>query len=333
VTSSGTLDANITNSEKVLPEVCSNLLTEDSSGLIRVSHISVKEYLQQRKSSPENIKEFKAPNCHAQAALSCLFFMKNLPKAEWKNLTSSHEFSSTFNDTSEAGFPSYAITYWPKHYLDAFKHEQPSQTLAEQLGQTLVEQLRQGLVAYLVQQVDGPERLMLLGLTSGEDNSLWVPTETADDKAALSVKFRQAARLGWEKELEAMIAMGIDLSSQNDFGDTVLHEAIDWGRTDIVEIVLGHASQHNSLGILDTPNNSGNTPLHRAAFWRHEEIIRILKNYKARLDLRNVNEMSEAGVWALEAKCHKEDQDSENEGNKTVVFASSQQHRGEDFYH
>lgn len=300
--SSGASNADIANNIKVLPEVCSNLLTQDS-GSIRVSHLSVKEYLEQRDPIAGHIGEFEAPSCHAQAALTCLFFKRNGPNGQRESRAIVREFSSTFNDTSEAGFPSYAITYWPRHYFHAFKDERLSTTLA----------------TYLMEQVDGPKRLGLLGLRN--NNSLWVPSETQDDRAALYVKFRQAARLGWEDELEAMIAMGTDLSSQNEFGDTVLHEAIDWGHTGIVEIALGHASQSNNLRILDTQNDSGNTPLHRAAFWNHQDIIRILKNYKARLDLLNINEMSEAGVFDLEAKQYHKYQ--------TLLFASSPKQRGE----
>ena len=64
----GVIDEDIKDNLDMLLEVCSNLLTEDPSGFMRPSHLSVKEYLEHRKQPTWHVGEYQSQLCHKQAA-------------------------------------------------------------------------------------------------------------------------------------------------------------------------------------------------------------------------------------------------------------------------
>jgi hypothetical protein len=279
----GVVDEDIKQNLDVLLDVCSNLLTKDPSGFMRPSRLSVKEYLEHRKPFDGGVGEFKLPHCHTQTALTCLHFKSLKAFADnFTDLDFSREFA-TVSDINEMGFPTYAITYWPRHYQEAVEEDG----------------LRQLLIKYLAAQSGGLEKLKVLRLAQNY-SSLQAKTEIiiSHGLSGLDIELRKAARLGWEDHVEALIALGADLYAQNEFGDTVLHEAVDWGQARVVEILLGKAAIREPH-LLNISNRSGNNPYHRALFWGDREVTQIIFNHYPSSAL-NVNSMSAADVALLE---------------------------------
>src|SRR5690606_16473276 len=66
----GEIDGNV--QEGLLLDWCSNLVVEDTAGILRLSHLAVRHYLENRK---EGVGEsFRAGVAHLQAAPPCLHF-------------------------------------------------------------------------------------------------------------------------------------------------------------------------------------------------------------------------------------------------------------------
>ncbi|PON91307.1 Transmembrane protein [Trema orientale] len=61
------------------------------------------------------------------------------------------------------------------------------------------------------------------------------------------------------------------LRRQNEYGNTVLHEAASGGHLKMVELLLGH-----DAGLLEVKNNRGETPLFRAAAFGRTKVVRFL---------------------------------------------------------
>ncbi|KAH7317542.1 hypothetical protein BKA65DRAFT_103790 [Rhexocercosporidium sp. MPI-PUGE-AT-0058] len=285
----GVLNQCIKNGESVLLEVCSNLLTEDPSGAIRLSHLSVKEYLQGRKSITDSAGPFDTINCHAEIALTCLHYKcLDATRERSQAARTQRELSVTSNDINAIGFPTYAVTYWPKHYKNSGCNES---------NEPEEHDLFRLLIKFLESRPDGRRRMKILNLGSN-DNLLDIPS-IPGPVSTLEDKLRKAARLGWEDEVESLIALGASIRDQNAFGDTVLHEAVDWGQSDVVEIILGNTDvRHPDL--LSIPNASGNTARHASLFWGRKDVLRVLADnsfYSAPL---NINFMSPLDVYNME---------------------------------
>jgi ankyrin repeat protein len=72
-----------------------------------------------------------------------------------------------------------------------------------------------------------------------------------------------------------------NLSTRDQFGNTVLHLATLCGRTHLVEMLLTHRAE------LDNQNNSGNTPLHLAISTHQKQIVKLLIEHGARVHINN----------------------------------------------
>ncbi|RDL30188.1 uncharacterized protein BP5553_10466 [Venustampulla echinocandica] len=302
----GVLNESIKNGDDVLLEVCSNLLTKDPSGVIRLSHLSVKEYFQGRKSITESSGPFDVINCHAQVALTCLHYKcLNVPRESSQASRTQHEFSVTANDINAIGLPTYAVTYWSKHYKNAGRNE--SKALEES-------SLFRLLIKFLESRPDGPRRMQILNLGNNDNlQDIPGPVFTLEDK------LRKAARLGWEDEVESLIALGASIYGQNAYGDTVLHEAVDWGRADVVEIILGNADVRDP-DLLSIANASGNTVLHASVFWGRKDVLRVMADRSSFFAPLNINSMSPLDVSNME-KHLEADQVSPAPSDSTRVSA------------
>jgi hypothetical protein len=87
--------------DAILNRYCSNFIVIDDAGMVRFAHVSVKEYLEKKRS------EYSPLQCHTQAAVSCLAYMLR-PERE-----------SSANIAEEARFEKYANVYWPYHCEEA----------------------------------------------------------------------------------------------------------------------------------------------------------------------------------------------------------------------
>ncbi|KAI8964746.1 hypothetical protein F5Y11DRAFT_363396 [Daldinia sp. FL1419] len=90
---------------------CSNLLVEDTTGIIRLQHLSVRDYLENRRKS-----NFSIELVHLQAAFTCFYFTESY---RGEALQQYQENSSgQGNTTSSKSFERYVHTYWPRHCLN-----------------------------------------------------------------------------------------------------------------------------------------------------------------------------------------------------------------------
>ncbi|KAG4433403.1 hypothetical protein IFR05_011115 [Cadophora sp. M221] len=267
----------IKDQPELLLEVCSNLLAEDPAGFMRFSHLSVKEYLEHRTPSIGAVGTFSSEFCHRQAATSCLRLNNSL-----QSVTTPRELMSLTNDINLVGFPTYAKTYWPRHFLDA----------GEQADMAEV-------ITYLEAQQGGLERLRTLGLTL-DDTPGNLHVSNFRNIPDLDIKLRQAARSGMENEVETLIALGADVHSRDIYGNTILHEAADWSRRSITEVVLVNSGPHQRE-LISAANESGNTAYHRAMLWGNQSVIQIIVGHSPSLAL-NMNFMSPLDVARFEDK-------------------------------
>jgi len=85
----------------LLNRICSNFITTNQSGIVQFTHLSVREYLEQKS------EEFSLLTAHTLAADCCLSFIQQ------------PDFNFTTALPMEPGFPSYTVRYWSFHLKTA----------------------------------------------------------------------------------------------------------------------------------------------------------------------------------------------------------------------
>jgi len=87
--------------EEFILKICSNLIVADASKIAQFAHLSVREYLEKRKTG--DIKEYSPEQAHAQAAVTCLAYLHTHP-----HISDINEF--------KFGLPGYSVLYWAMHW-------------------------------------------------------------------------------------------------------------------------------------------------------------------------------------------------------------------------
>jgi hypothetical protein len=90
-----------TNAESIL-EICSNFIIADSSNIAQFAHLSVREYLEERKT--DGIKEYSQEQAHNLVAETCLAYLLNPPTP-----------ISDIEDFQDA-LPEYSVLFWDLHW-------------------------------------------------------------------------------------------------------------------------------------------------------------------------------------------------------------------------
>eukprot|EP01117_Protostelium_nocturnum_P016395 TRINITY_DN6491_c0_g1_i1.p1 TRINITY_DN6491_c0_g1~~TRINITY_DN6491_c0_g1_i1.p1 ORF type:complete len:1091 (+),score=342.66 TRINITY_DN6491_c0_g1_i1:185-3457(+) len=80
-----------------------------------------------------------------------------------------------------------------------------------------------------------------------------------------------------------MIEKGVSVNSQNNEGDSILHQSVVWGGLKVVEFLIDKGALPN------LSNNLGKTPLHLATLEKRVEMIRLLLEKGANPTLSDVN--------------------------------------------
>ena len=70
--------------------------------------------------------------------------------------------------------------------------------------------------------------------------------------------------------MRVLISAGADVSAATETGDTPLHDAASYGKTDIVRVLISAGAD------VRAKDAHGNTPLHVAAMNGHTETVRVL---------------------------------------------------------
>lgn len=121
-----------------------------------------------------------------------------------------------------------------------------------------------------------------------------------------------ATKKGSIKEVEALIAQGVDVNAQNSSGQRALHMASKKGHTDIVKLLLAQPGiDVNASAYLSRyrgTNDLGTTALHEAAYEGHADIVKLLLTHPG-IDLSlkgSSSEDSHAKAWPATVRIRSE---------------------------
>lgn len=265
--------------EGLLLEFCSNLLIEDSRGIIRLPHLSVRHYLEGRKPSM-----FDQELTHLQAALSCLYFA-NSPRY--------HEIGQSQNDVFQHGnvtltrsFYSYVKLYWALHCRQAKKTEDFGHLMDTFSEQTIASQFKTLREPSDQENVDRdsvpPSEVPSVPRLKAKDDSsnLW------DEANNQLINEDGLLVHNYEAILESLtnkqISRGDDLGGKDQFGRTSLHDAVRFRQMNTT-IALADAGAP-----LDAQDCDGNAPIHFAAIYGFDDGIKHLLLAGADKDARNL---------------------------------------------
>ncbi len=92
----------------------------------------------------------------------------------------------------------------------------------------------------------------------------------------LNEQLFKAVGLSEIEEVKKLIEKGADVNVVNKYGETALHEASFWGRSDVVKMLIEAGADVNLV------NRDGETALYLASRWGHSEIVKILKEAGAK---------------------------------------------------
>jgi len=131
------------------------------------------------------------------------------------------------------------------------------------------------------------------------------PPETPTVKAP-DISILKAARTGNIEAVKQHIAAGTDVNTKSGGFSTPLHQAAQFGRKEIAELLIAADADVNASCIrrITRGNNvkeidNGITPLHRAAFGRHKETAQLLIAKGA-----DVNAKTERGLTPVDYAEH-----------------------------
>ncbi|KAI0137441.1 hypothetical protein BJ170DRAFT_61581 [Xylariales sp. AK1849] len=253
-------------SEEDLLSYCANFIVKTSNGLIRLAHLSVRQFFEENQ-----IAEFSPPQQHLEVAMACLGGLTGL--FEEYNLLKS----------------SYFQKFWPIHVRNAADSAQlatllgtfPRMSPLRPSGEMSDLQLRVATKSQL-SEIDifgnTPLHLAVLSNTT-KDVELILNTDMIFQRDSPFIKSRNhsgdnslhiAAFYGFDEAFRLLLQAGSTIKAQNHFGLTALHVAVLQGHENIIR-----AAQE--LGApLDILDKSGGSPLHTAACCNAFSIAQLL---------------------------------------------------------
>jgi hypothetical protein len=274
--SRGKMDSEV--DEEYLLNISRNLLVKDpNTSTMRFAHPSVREYLARRETAGK--LEFSELAAHAQAFNTCLAFLSN-----------SESFARPMASNTDDGclvrwrrtFENYASVFWPAHYRLA------SQSVAE--GGKVTKALHH----FLLDPKQGPQfkgwTFFLARFTErdppaeknyGQDLSI---VEKLRDCCAPATPFLVACVWGFLDVVLELLKLGVDPDARNRGGNSGLHLASRYGRTEILKALLLHGFD------VDAKNESGQTALDLAVKTKSDHLVRLLLESGASLTLEDQEE-------------------------------------------
>lgn len=242
--------------EELVLEFCSNLLVEDTSGIVRLAHLSVRNYLEDRKPP-----EFERHLNHRQAALTCLYFANSPRFREMSN--SEVETLQEGNVKSTKGFYSYVASNWHKH----------CRLVAGEVEDEEIERLMEGFIDLPEFKEFNDAGLVDIALPTWLGGR-WIsidgsPYFLREIFSILLTALEKSAQHAHDVMI-GYVARGGDLSHQTPFGNTLLHETIRLHLSSTAKALI------DTDVILDTQNSDGDSALHFACMYREEEVLQQL---------------------------------------------------------
>ena len=249
--------------EGIILDLCSNLIIEDSLGFVRFAHLSVRHYLE-RKMPPD----FSAAEAHKEAALACArsLLSPNLPSLELATVTLTRSFHL------------YVRYNWCQHFRRAPKSQHMNDLINQLTGF----------------DVGGPKSTDRTATDDPSDTSSAIPLGDRLLQDSLSrprirsstqefynLEFRRCIADEDYLSISRFIAKDIDLSTQDNFGNSYLHEAIRYMYIAVIRTLAVAGAP------LNAKNAGGNTPMHIAAMWNFDQGARELLRFGSERNLSN----------------------------------------------
>lgn len=242
---------------------CANFITTTKEGIVRLAHLSVRQYFEKTKA-----EEFNPPQQHLEAAV---FSIRTL--------------SGQFEGRDSTSLADYLSKLWPIHARIAKTSPELDLLLT---SDKLLMHFEADDVKLKIALRNDLQECDCLGNTilhdavlngSRDDVELILQVHTLFQQSSPLVNKRNfsgdtplhvAASRGFETLFIALIHAGSSFNEQNELGLTPLHVAILFGQENIVRA----ASQF--IWGLDAPDGTGSTPLHTSALCNAVEIGRAL---------------------------------------------------------
>ncbi|KAM0259207.1 hypothetical protein ACHAQJ_003412 [Trichoderma viride] len=265
--------------EGLVLEFCSNLLIEDSVGIVRLPHLSVRHYLEKR-----DPPDFDHELAHLQAALTCLYFA-NSPHYHEIGQSQSDMFQQG-NVTLTKGFYTYVTSYWTRHCREARKTDEVDHLMATFAGNSKMRRTRTFSERAELGNIS-QESAKLSGQTAETNDSS--ATREASTKLLTSFEIFEDLiehiDLSEDEAYEVVaqyIARGVDLGVQDQLGNTLLHEAARFRQLKILKALSDAGAPVNSQ------NRHGNTPMHLASIHHFNQGAQQLLLAGADKNVRNL---------------------------------------------
>ena len=105
-----------------------------------------------------------------------------------------------------------------------------------------------------------------------EDQGLDISCLTIFSQADKEYLLLLSANYGKPESAQMLIESGVDMSTQNENGNTPCHMATRRGKIEVLNLLLAHGTYH-----CDVPNNKGDTPFDWAVKWKQLAAIALLE--------------------------------------------------------
>lgn len=281
----GTMDDDVT--PELILEYCSNFIVQTSAGSIKLAHLSVRQFFEERKSA-----EFSASRQHLQVSMTCMILVRSLFIEDTADETEFFQSELQYlprlrsklirSGGGVSALNNYPYLHWSIHCRAAFQTIEVSGPIQPtEVSDVLFPHLDS--IHWMVAQGKDLAAQDILGncLLHNmvlENNlhgiELLLRVDTLLERSRLlSIQNKQgntaihlAAMMGRDERFHALFIAGSKMETTNKHGLTPAHLAVIFGRDRIVQRIADI-----SLYILD---KSGNSLLHYASFFGRTSAVR-----------------------------------------------------------
>ncbi|OCK92934.1 ankyrin [Cenococcum geophilum 1.58] len=284
---------NEVNEQSILM-ICSNFIIVDTSGIAQFAHLSVREYLEKRKT--DEIKEYSSELAHTQVAVTCLECLNN-PQIHISDI---REF--------KAGLPGYSVLHWAMH-CEMASVNRGSGRLGRLFAKfwapgkakfpfiDWVGILPQAIESYLLWEPLPTEKRLRDTISSSPNPffaaCVWGFSEVIGDSPATIIanltKLNGQGNLGLSIASEnghcevarLLVKSGANVKAKDQDGRTALHLAAWGGHEAVVHLLIESGAD------VEEEDHDRRRALHRAAGGGHEAVARLLVESKANIEAKD----------------------------------------------